>query len=81
MQLAKGQAPQPATQAETAAKTVDRMKTETIHAQAMQLEYMRLRLVDLESQVKQLTKEKRSLELKLSSSQRLIQQQGVNHGS
>lgn len=81
MQLAKGQASQPATQAENAAKTVDRMKTETIHAQAMQLEYMRLRLVDLESQVKQLTKEKRSLELKLSSSQRLIQQQGVNHGS
>lgn len=81
MQLAKGQASQPATQAENAAKTVDRMKTETIHAQAMQLEYMRLRLMDLESQVKQLTKEKRSLELKLSSSQRLIQQQGVNHGS
>lgn len=81
MQLAKGQAASPPTQAENAAKTVDRMKTETIHAQAMQLEYMRLRLVDLESQLKQLTKERRSLELKLSSSQRLIQQQGVNHGS
>jgi hypothetical protein len=57
------------------------MKTEAIHAQAMQLEYMRLRLIDLEDQVKQLTKDKRSLELKLMSSQRIINAQGERRGS
>jgi hypothetical protein len=47
----------------------------------MQLEYMRLRLIDLEDQVKQLTKDKRSLELKLMSSQRIINAQGERRGS
>lgn len=80
-ELARGLAPAPATAAEKAAKTTERMKTETIHAQAMQLEYMRLRLISLEDEVKQLTKEKRSLELKLRSSQRIIERQGATHGS
>lgn len=81
MSLPIGQASPPLTQAEKAAKTVERMKTETIHAQAMQLEYMRLRLISLEDEVKQLTKEKRSLELKLRCSQRTIELQGATHGS
>jgi len=72
MSVPAGMGKPPLTQAEKAAKTVDRMKTETIHAQAMQLEYMRGRLVALEDEIKQLRKDKRSLELKLLSSQRII---------
>lgn len=81
MSLPIGQANPPLTQAEKSAKTIERMKTETIHAQAMQLEYMRLRLISLEDEVKQLTKEKRSLTLKLSASQRIIERQGATNGS
>jgi hypothetical protein len=81
MEIPKGEAQRPLTQAEKAAKSIERMKTEAIHAQAMQLEYMRLRLIDLEDQVKQLTKDKRSLELKLMSSQRIINAQGERRGS
>ena len=80
-ELASGLAPAPATAAEKAAKTTERMKTETIHAQAMQLEYMRLRLISLEEEVKQLTKENRSLGFKLKAAQRHIEQQGETHGS
>jgi len=80
MTPAQGQAAKPLTQAEKAAKTTERMKTETIHAQAMQLEYMRLRLISLEDEVKQLSKDKRSLELKLASSQRIINQIGGHNG-
>lgn len=72
--LAIGEASKPMTQAEKAAKTVERMKTETIHAQAMQLEYIRQRLIAAEDEVKQLRNTNRSLELKLKSSQRLIEQ-------
>lgn len=77
MSVPIGQASPPMTQSEKTAKTVDRMKTEAIHAQAMQLEYMRLRLISLEDEVKQLTKEKRSLQLKLTASQRIIEQHTV----
>lgn len=66
-------------------KTVDRMKTETIHAQALQLEYLRQRLIESEDLIKKLTADKRTLELKLLASQRILQQQtstqGENHGS
>jgi len=79
---AVGEAPKPETQAQKAAKTVDRMKTETIHAQAMQLEYIRMRLIASEDEVKRLRDTNRSLELKLISSQKLIQQlQGANDGT
>lgn len=57
---------------EQAIKTIDRMKSETIHAQALQLEYMRNRLVEAEDEISKLLKDKRSLELKLISAQRLI---------
>jgi len=55
-----------------AAKTVERMKTETIHAQAMQLEYMRRRLDEVEQQNKTLEAEARTLRLKLSSANRML---------
>lgn len=69
---AKGEGAKPLTAAEKAAKTVERMKTETIHAQAMQLQYMRERLIALEDQVKQLSVANRTLELKLSAANRVI---------
>ena len=58
---------------ETAAKTVDRMKTETIHAQALTLEYLRRRVDELEQEIKTLTKSQRSLQLKLLSANRTIE--------
>jgi hypothetical protein len=58
-----------------ALKTVDRMKTETIHAQALQLEYLRNRLIATEDDVTRLTKENRTLQLKLMSANRIVNQQ------
>jgi hypothetical protein len=58
-----------------ALKTVDRMKTETIHAQALQLEYLRNRLIATEDDVTRLAKENRTLQLKLMSANRIVNQQ------
>jgi 3'-phosphoadenosine 5'-phosphosulfate sulfotransferase (PAPS reductase)/FAD synthetase len=55
------------------AMTVDRMKTETIHAQAMQLEFMRRRLDDAEQKNLELTKENRTLMLKLAAANRALE--------
>lgn len=58
-----------------ALKTVDRMKTETIHAQALQLEYLRNRLIATEDDVTRLAKENRTLQLKLMSANKIVNQQ------
>jgi hypothetical protein len=55
------------------AMTVDRMKTETIHAQAMQLEFMRRRLDDTEQRNLELTRENRTLMLKLSAANKALE--------
>ena len=49
------------------------MKTETIHAQALTLEYLRRRVDELEQEIKTLTKSQRSLQLKLLSANRTIE--------
>lgn len=58
-----------------ALKTVDRMKTETIRAQALQLEYLRNRLIATEDEVTRLAKENRTLQLKLMSANKIVNQQ------
>ena len=67
---------------EQAAKSVDRMKTETIHAQALTLEYLRRRVDELEQVNKTLTETTRSLQLKLTAANRTIERmQGESNGS
>ena len=61
-----------ATPKEQAEKSVDRMKTETIHAQALTLEYLRRRVDELEQINTKLTESNRSLQLKLLSANRTI---------
>lgn len=78
MSVPTGQAAKPMTAAEKAAKATERMKTETIHAQAMQLEYMRKRLISLEDEVKQMLETNASLTSKLKASQRIIEQHGAH---
>ena len=48
------------------------MKTETIHAQALTLEYLRRRIDELEQINTKLTESNRSLQLKLLSANRTI---------
>lgn len=48
------------------------MKTETIHAQALTLEYLRRRVDELEQANTKLTEANRSLQLKLLSANRTI---------
>lgn len=67
---------------EQAKVNTERLKTEAIHAQAMQLEYMRQRLLAAEDEVKRLTNENRTLQLKLSSANRVLEQlKGAPNGS
>ena len=49
------------------------MKTETIHAQALMLEYLRRRVDELEQANTKLTEANRSLQLKLLSANRTIE--------
>jgi len=57
-----------------ALKSVDRMKTETIHAQALQIEYLRQRLIAAEDEINRLTKDNRGLQLKLTSANKTLSQ-------
>lgn len=59
---------------EDALKTVDRMKTETIHAQSLQIKYLTERLIAAEDEIKRLATENRSLKLKLTSANKTVAQ-------
>lgn len=71
-QAATGEA-RPDTPAQKAAKTVDRMKTETIHAQAMTLDHLRRRVDELEQAQKALLEANASLKAKLLAANRTIE--------
>ena len=57
-----------------ALKSVDRMKTEAIHAQALQIEYLRQRLIAAEDEINRLTKDNKGLQLKLTSANKTLSQ-------
>lgn len=82
MTPAVGQAKPPITAAEKAAKSVDRMKNETIHAQAMTLDFLRRRIDELEQVNKNLLETSASLKAKLLSANRTIERiEGKHHGA
>jgi predicted RNase H-like nuclease (RuvC/YqgF family) len=57
-----------------AAKSAERMKTEAIHAQAMQIKYLTERLIDTEDEVQRLMELNRTLQLKLTSANKTLSQ-------
>jgi hypothetical protein len=50
------------------------MKTEAIHAQAIQIKYLTERLIDAEDEVQRLMEVNRTLELKLTSVNKTLSQ-------
>jgi hypothetical protein len=59
---------------EAAAKSTERMKTEAIHAQAIQIKYLTERLIDAEDEAQRLMEVNRTLELKLTSVNKTLSQ-------
>jgi threonine synthase len=59
---------------EAAAKSTERMKTEAIHAQAMQIKYLTERLIDAEDEVERLNEVNRTLQLKLLAANKTLSQ-------
>lgn len=82
MEAPVGQAKPPLTQAEKAKQSIERMKTETIHAQAMTLNHLRNRIDELEQLNRSLIEANHSLKLKLTSANKVVVQlKGNEHGS
>jgi 23S rRNA maturation mini-RNase III len=59
---------------EEALKSAERMKTEAIHAQALQIKYLTERLIEAEDEIKRLAKNNQSLTLKLTSANKTLSQ-------
>ena len=59
---------------EAAAKSTERMKTEAIHAQSMQIKYLTERLIEAEDEAKRLTEANKNLQLKLMAANKTLSQ-------